>query len=286
MIENSLIKTNFIGKDGFRWWIGQVAPEDAQGDQLKQSGSAWGCRLKVRIFGYHPPNETELPNNTAEIRTYDELNRLIFLKNISIDPNNQEELDIISSYEYTLDSVGNRISVEEQDGRIVNYDYDNLYRLTQEKITNGNTVHTSDYTYDAIGNRLSRYDSELGLTTYTYNDNDWLLTEETNGEVATYTYDNNGNTLSKVKGVNDKINYTWDNENRLIGAEITTETGTTSTEYKYNADGVRVASIVDGVETRYLVDANRNYAQVLEEYTADGDVEVAYVYGHDLISQT
>ena len=62
MIENSLIKTNFIGKDGFRWWIGQVAPEDAQGDQLKQSGSAWGCRLKVRIFGYHPPNETELPN--------------------------------------------------------------------------------------------------------------------------------------------------------------------------------------------------------------------------------
>ena len=62
MIENSLIKTNFIGKDGFRWWIGQVAPEEAQGDQLKQSGSAWGCRLKVRIFGYHPPNETELPN--------------------------------------------------------------------------------------------------------------------------------------------------------------------------------------------------------------------------------
>ena len=62
MIENNLIKTNFIGKDGFRWWIGQVAPEEAQGDQLKQSGSAWGCRLKVRIFGYHPPNETELPN--------------------------------------------------------------------------------------------------------------------------------------------------------------------------------------------------------------------------------
>ena len=62
MIENNLIKTNFIGKDGFRWWIGQVAPEDAQGDQLKQTGSAWGCRLKVRIFGYHPPNETELPN--------------------------------------------------------------------------------------------------------------------------------------------------------------------------------------------------------------------------------
>jgi len=25
MIEESLLKSNFIGKDGFVWWIGQVA---------------------------------------------------------------------------------------------------------------------------------------------------------------------------------------------------------------------------------------------------------------------
>ena len=63
MIENNLLKTNFLGKYGFRWWIGQIAPEDAQGDQLNQIGNAWGCRLKVRIYGYHPPNETELAND-------------------------------------------------------------------------------------------------------------------------------------------------------------------------------------------------------------------------------
>ena len=63
MIENNLLKTNFLGKDGFRWWIGQIAPEDAQGDQLNEIGNAWGCRLKVRIYGYHPPNETELAND-------------------------------------------------------------------------------------------------------------------------------------------------------------------------------------------------------------------------------
>ena len=33
MIENSLMQSNFIGRDGFRWWVGQVAPEDAQGSQ-------------------------------------------------------------------------------------------------------------------------------------------------------------------------------------------------------------------------------------------------------------
>ena len=60
MIENNLLKQNFLGKDGFRWWIGQVAPEEAQGEQLNQIGNVWGCRVKVRIYGYHPANVTEL----------------------------------------------------------------------------------------------------------------------------------------------------------------------------------------------------------------------------------
>ena len=64
MIENNLLKTNFIGKDGFRWWIGQVAPEEAQGNQINQIGNTWGCRVKVRIYGYHPADVTELPDKS------------------------------------------------------------------------------------------------------------------------------------------------------------------------------------------------------------------------------
>lgn len=60
MIEESLIKTNFVGRDGFRWWIGQVAPETAQGQQI--NGAGWGNRYKVRIMGYHPYNTSELKN--------------------------------------------------------------------------------------------------------------------------------------------------------------------------------------------------------------------------------
>ena len=26
MIENNLLKSNFLGRDGFRWWIGQIPP--------------------------------------------------------------------------------------------------------------------------------------------------------------------------------------------------------------------------------------------------------------------
>jgi hypothetical protein len=60
-MEQSLLKTNFIGRDGFLWWIGQVAPEGAQKDQLDKGG--WGNRRKVRIMGYHPTNEADLSND-------------------------------------------------------------------------------------------------------------------------------------------------------------------------------------------------------------------------------
>ena len=61
MIEASLLKSNFIGRDGFRWWIGQIPPESAHGSQINKGG--WGNRFKVRIMGYHPYNITELPDD-------------------------------------------------------------------------------------------------------------------------------------------------------------------------------------------------------------------------------
>jgi hypothetical protein len=60
-MEQSLLKTNFVGRDGFLWWIGQVAPESAQKKQLDKEG--WGNRRKVRIMGYHPSNEDDLSND-------------------------------------------------------------------------------------------------------------------------------------------------------------------------------------------------------------------------------
>lgn len=58
MIDEALVKSNFIGRDGFRWWIGQIPPLSTMGAQT--SGSGWGNRFKVRIMGYHPANSTEL----------------------------------------------------------------------------------------------------------------------------------------------------------------------------------------------------------------------------------
>ena len=57
-MEDFLIKNNFVGRDGFVWWIGQIAPDAAQIDQI--SGTGWGNRHKVRIMGYHPYSTAEL----------------------------------------------------------------------------------------------------------------------------------------------------------------------------------------------------------------------------------
>jgi RHS repeat-associated protein len=224
---------------------------------------------------------THFGNGTEENRQYDDLNRLKYLENKEADG------DMISSYTYTLDKVGNRQSVIENDGRTVNYTYDELYRLTQEEVLDAvNGDRTASYVYDNVGNRLTKTDSVEGTTTYTYDNNDRLLAEKVDGQVKiSYTYDDNGNTLTKTEP-GQQTNYTWDDQNRLVAADIITPTGTKHLEYEYDTSGIRVASKVDGQETRYLIDANQPYAQVLEEYTTDGTVLTAYVYGNDLLSQT
>ncbi|NEQ99545.1 MAG: RHS repeat-associated core domain-containing protein, partial [Cyanothece sp. SIO2G6] len=61
---------------------------------------------------------------------------------------------------------------------------------------------------------------------------------------------------------------------------------TTTIEYQYNLDGVRVSSTVNGEETRYLIDTNRPYAEVVEEYTPGQTPDVSYIHGIEVISQT
>lgn len=60
MIQESLLKTNFLGRDGFRWWIGTIPSESVHSGQI--NGAGWGNRFKVRIMGYHPYNIVELPD--------------------------------------------------------------------------------------------------------------------------------------------------------------------------------------------------------------------------------
>jgi hypothetical protein len=54
MIEEALLKSNYIGKDGFSWWIGQVAHSKYWKKEADYFNGDWNYRCKVRIVGYHP----------------------------------------------------------------------------------------------------------------------------------------------------------------------------------------------------------------------------------------
>ena len=60
-MEESLLKTHFLGRDGFRWWVGQIPALNPEMEQ-QVSGSGWGNRYPVRIMGYHPYSQEELPD--------------------------------------------------------------------------------------------------------------------------------------------------------------------------------------------------------------------------------
>ena len=59
-MEGLNFKQNFVGRDGFVWWIGQIAPEDVWIENFGTNDKAWGQRYKVRIMGYHPYSTAEL----------------------------------------------------------------------------------------------------------------------------------------------------------------------------------------------------------------------------------
>lgn len=232
--------------------------------------------------------KTSYPNNLVEIRTYDSLGRLDVLKTVKVDPVTQAEIEVVSSFDYAVDKVGNRTEVLEQSGRKVEYKYDALNRLLEEKITNdpqGNN-RVVNYTYDAVGNRLTKTDSVAGLTTYTYNNLNQLDFLTANNVVTDYTYDDNGNLILEETGNNSTVyRWAWDGENRLMGVTVTEGGVPRNVAYEYNAQGIRVGKVVDGVETRYLIDELQPYAQVVEEYDAAGNALASYVYGLDLMGR-
>lgn len=61
MLEQRLSKINFIGEDGFHWFIGQVTADPS----WREFSTKYGYRAKVRILGRHPASnevpDSELP---------------------------------------------------------------------------------------------------------------------------------------------------------------------------------------------------------------------------------
>ena len=58
MLDSALLQTNFVGRDGFIWWIGRVADPAVWKNSSTDNRKGWAYRCKVRIIGYHPFDES------------------------------------------------------------------------------------------------------------------------------------------------------------------------------------------------------------------------------------
>lgn len=205
------------------------------------------------------------PNDVVGAYVYDQADRLLQIGYTG------PGAATIAAFAYTLDAVGNRLSMIDGDGTAT-YSYDALHRLTSVTYPNGEQVA---YAYDPMGNRLSMTSSLAGVTTYSYDVGDRLLSVTApDSSVINLTWDANGNLAAKGAAT-----YTFDALDRLT--QVVDDA--TTVQFAYDGDGVRLGKTANGVATAYVQDMAAPLPVVLAESTA-GQTQT-YVLGNDLIAQ-
>ena len=172
---------------------------------------------------------------------------------------------------YNLGPTGIRTGATESTGRTVGWNFDGIYRLTGETVTNDPSGDNGSVSYslDPVGNRLSQTSSLHNVPTvgFSYSVDDTLLGE---------TYDGNGN----VTATGGKT-FSYDSQNELISANGGAVT------VMYDGFGNRVSKTANGVTTKYLVEDDVNptgYPQVFDELTGS-TLTRTYTYGLQRISE-
>jgi len=234
---------------------------------------AHGAASGTTTYDYDPAGnllDYTYPNTVQTSYTYDTLNRLLRMQSTcgsSIGCGGAGTP--LTTYTYTLDSVGNRLGMAELNGRTVAYGYDELYRLTSETVSGDPASQNGivSYAYDSVTNRIQRNSSVPALPST------GVLAYDANDRITTDPYDVNGNLLLSGTGSN-----VYDYENRLV------QSG--SVNIVYDGDGNRVSESAGGITTSYLVDTLNptGYSQVLDELV-NGSVTRTYAFGLQRISQ-
>jgi RHS repeat-associated protein len=204
------------------------------------------------------------PNRTFSTYGYDAANRLLQVTNLS-------KGQVLSSFGYTLDKVGNRLQITSSQGNVARYGYDDLYRLTSWIDP---ASHVTNYVYDAVGNRVS-VAAPNGTISYAYDVANQMLTANS----TSFAYDGNGSLIRKTVG-GANTNYTWGALNWLIAVTG----GGVNTQYGYDGDGNRVQQQVSAGTYQYLNDVVASLPAVLNEAGPDDTID--YARGLSLISES
>lgn len=165
---------------------------------------------------------------------------------------------VVSQYDYSYDSNGNRLSQQETNGSGVEtttYVYDNNDRLTDADYPDA----TVSYGYDAAYNRTSETAVEKATMTtvanksFSYNNRNQVTSISDSANAAnntTYNYDANGNqTLKTQNGAT--LNFLYDIRDRLVRVSQDT---TTLGQFRYDHAGMRIQKEGSQGIVRYTYD--------------------------------
>ena len=151
--------------------------------------------------------------------------------------------NILKTYSYEYDGVGNIISVSGSEN--AEYTYDDLYRLA----TSTQNGHTTTYEYDSRNNLISETRTDGYTKTYEYSGDNRLVKTVENGVETAYEYDLRGNLVKRGED-----EFAYDSNDNLVYAMV----NGVETTYEIGEDGLRESKTVNGVTTTYSVDESGN----------------------------
>jgi len=146
------------------------------------------------------------PYNYYKLYNYDELHRLTYEKKYN--SSNQ----LLYSYDYTYDAVGNRTSM-------VNF--------------NGSQTITTNYIYNSLNQLMQR--SKGGSYSYTYDDNGNMINESLGVDLRLFEYNLDDRMTQAI--INEEDEYGFEYE---LGGKLLLKTYTDGSQRKYYYDGIRV----------------------------------------------
>lgn len=184
---------------------------------------------------------------------------------------------------FQYDPVGNIHKRTDHSGRVTNYEYDQLNRLTKIKygdtVTPGTPVLEATYGYDVLSN-LTSATNESGTVTFGYDNRGRLdATTDVFGQAITYEYERTSSANQKRLKLNGSLyaSYNYDDDNRLLN--ILNAADSTTISYTYYADDKPLTrTYPNGVSTTYLFDNMRRIKRLTDNGPSGTLFDREYAY--------
>ncbi|MET0752082.1 MAG: PKD domain-containing protein [Pyrinomonadaceae bacterium] len=252
---------------------------------------------KTTTFGYDDMSRliSKTPdaslNQPAVSFTYDDLGQRATMTdasgvtNYSYDNRNRllSKHTPFGTLSYTYDQEGNIETLRSSNlnGVSVDYDYDDLNRLSAVKDNRLSGNRTTGYTYDAVGNLQSYTYPNQVTTSYAYNSLNRLTTmtvSNTTNNLASYQYTlgASGNRTQVVENGARTVNYVFDDLYRLTQETIANSSNSGAIGYQYDAVGNRLqrnSSVNQVPNQSSTYDANDRLNS--DTYDANGNTKVS-----------